>query len=147
MNFRYDMRAGKLTVDYLGAVVCSVTLCGDGLSYVAGCGDSTVRLMDVKSGELLNEYTGHVTGEYETEAAVSSDGSRILSGGIRGDVHVWDMLTGEQLTRLPHGSHVVQSIATHPKETGVLASAAANTVKLWRANDATELLPQTIEIS
>uniref|UniRef100_UPI001293F9D9 WD repeat domain-containing protein 83 n=1 Tax=Lonchura striata TaxID=40157 RepID=UPI001293F9D9 len=53
---RYDLRAGQLCSDYLGSPVTSVCFSKDGQCVLAASLDSTLRLLDKDTGELLGEY-------------------------------------------------------------------------------------------
>ena len=57
---RYDIRVGKMTADYTGHPVTSVTLSKDGQCILASSLDNTVRLLDKETGELLNEYASYL---------------------------------------------------------------------------------------
>ncbi|OWK50138.1 WD repeat domain-containing protein 83, partial [Lonchura striata] len=50
---RYDLRAGQLCSDYLGSPVTSVCFSKDGQCVLAASLDSTLRLLDKDTGELL----------------------------------------------------------------------------------------------
>lgn len=52
----YDIRIGKMRVDHIGQPVTSVRLSSDGQCVLVSSLDSTIRLMDKETGEMLNEY-------------------------------------------------------------------------------------------
>ena len=76
---RYDIRVGKMTADYTGHPVTSVTLSKDGQCILASSLDNTVRLLDKETGELLNEYAAYLVFLYLVKFVVSS-GIRIRIG-------------------------------------------------------------------
>lgn len=93
----------------------------------------TIVRMDPCFGKLYLvdfRYTGHKMADYQIDSCLSADNRLVVGGSVRGDVMIWDLLTGRDLTRLPHGSTVVHSVSAHPKAE-IFLSAATNTVKLW----------------
>jgi mitogen-activated protein kinase organizer 1 len=52
----YDIRMGSLVTDYLGEPVTSVAFSQDSQCVLSSTLDSTIRLLDKETGELLNEY-------------------------------------------------------------------------------------------
>lgn len=51
----YDIREGRLFIDYIGDSVTSVKLTDDNQAYLASSMDGFVRLKDKMNGSLLNE--------------------------------------------------------------------------------------------
>lgn len=130
----YDLRNGKLTADFLGSIVTCVSLNRDGMCYLASCSDNTIKLMDKQTGELLNSYKGHKSGDYQTESCISSDGNLVFGGSVNGDIFIWDFLTADVKLIKTHGAFVVQTISAHPKNL-VFLTGAANTVKIWQKTE------------
>ena len=64
----------------------------DGQCILVSTLDSTVKLMDKDSGEMLNEYTGHVNNSYKVASCVSSADTHILAGSEDGKVYIWDLI-------------------------------------------------------
>ena len=55
----FDIRIGRETSDNLGQPVNCISMSNDGNCILAGCLDSTLRLLDRSTGESLQEYKGH----------------------------------------------------------------------------------------
>ncbi|KAH7689789.1 WD40-repeat-containing domain-containing protein [Dioscorea alata] len=55
----FDIQIGRELVDDLKQPVNCVSLSNDTNCILASCLDSTLRLLDRSSGELLQEYKGH----------------------------------------------------------------------------------------
>ncbi|GBG80471.1 hypothetical protein CBR_g30933 [Chara braunii] len=70
----FDIRMGKVVTDHLDQAVTSVSLSNDGYCVLAGCLDSKLRLLDRRTGELLNEYSGH-----QNKIMLNLDGSDPLN--------------------------------------------------------------------
>lgn len=60
----YDIRLGKMIVDHIGQPVTSVVFSRDGQCVLASSLDSTIRLLDKDTGELLNEYVDLTWNKY-----------------------------------------------------------------------------------
>ncbi|XP_057851224.1 uncharacterized protein LOC131061516 isoform X3 [Cryptomeria japonica] len=56
----FDIRMGREIVDHLGQSVNCISVSNDNNCILASCLDSTIRLLDRSTGELLQEYKGHV---------------------------------------------------------------------------------------
>ncbi|KAF6212938.1 hypothetical protein GE061_010651 [Apolygus lucorum] len=135
---RYDIRSGSLTTDFVGAPIISANMTQDGQCYVAGLDDSRICLFDKSTGELLNEYSGHHTGDYTIDVAVDKKDKVILAGSTDSAIYCWDLIGSSVVNKLQHeDGSVVHSLHTHP--TGAfLMSSTQSQVHLWGEED----LPQ-----
>ncbi|XP_049795271.1 WD repeat domain-containing protein 83 [Schistocerca nitens] len=132
---RYDVRAGELVTDCVAQPVTCVSQTRDGQCVVVSGADSTVRLLDRDTGELLGEYRGHDVSGFTTESCVDNTDRHVLSGSADGHVYCWDLVREKLTETLVHGevkgsASVVSSLSPHPLRSGLL-SAAGGTVKLW----------------
>ena len=59
----------------------------DGTTLVTGSWDKSVRLWDVRSGELRGNLSGH--SGYVSAVAISADGKTIVSAGWLGEIKIW----------------------------------------------------------
>ena len=86
----WDVASGQRikTLDYADFVY-SVAFSPDGKILASAGEDSTVRLRNVESGQLINRLTGH-TGRV-LSVAFSPDGKTLASAGEDGNVRLWDM--------------------------------------------------------
>jgi WD40 repeat protein len=112
---------------------------------VSGCGDSTIRLWDRRSGRLLRTLTGH-EGRGKS-VALSPDGRRLVSGGswaTDATVRIWHRETGDLLLTIrefhddpgpgaQQWGKSVSSVAWSPDGTAIAAGAWDGTVRMWRA--------------
>ncbi|KRX99699.1 WD repeat domain-containing protein 83 [Trichinella pseudospiralis] len=99
---RYDLRQGMLYEDFIGKSVSSVNFSRDGQCTLISSLDSTVRLLEKNSGQLLAQFTGHKNNEYKTDSCFLSSDRQIISGSEDGKVFCWDLLTGNLLYTLNH---------------------------------------------
>ncbi|KAG2365167.1 hypothetical protein BDR07DRAFT_698407 [Suillus spraguei] len=91
--------------------------------------DKTLRLWDLKTGDVLKKMEGH--SDWVWGLAVSRDGQLIASGDWGGEIIIWHGETGESLTQpIKAHSNYINSLDFSPDGT-VLASGSFNKTKLW----------------
>ncbi|XP_055544555.1 WD repeat domain-containing protein 83 [Wyeomyia smithii] len=134
---QYDLRKGELTCDTIGVPITHIVQTKDGQCILAACLDSTIRLVDTDSGELLSEYRGHKTEDYHIECGVIQSDSSIISGSSEGCAVIWDLLEGTELRRLQMKSGVVHSLAPHPTGSDIVF-AIKRQVEVWGHPEETE---------
>jgi beta-lactam-binding protein with PASTA domain len=96
--------------------------------------DSTAKLWDAATGEVIRTFTGHDYPVYS--AAFSPDGAKVLTGSGDPSAKLWNTATGEVLLTLAGANghtNEVYSVAYSPDGSQVLTGAGDNTAKLWNA--------------
>lgn len=106
----YDLRKGELRSDFIGRVsfrfacfvflftqlyaepVTSVVPTQDNQTLLVTTLDSHIRLMDMTSGKMLNDFTGHKNDSYRCRACFGHAEATIISGDEMGRVWAWDLL-------------------------------------------------------
>eukprot|EP00243_Klebsormidium_subtile_P007971 TRINITY_DN3631_c0_g1_i2.p1 TRINITY_DN3631_c0_g1~~TRINITY_DN3631_c0_g1_i2.p1 ORF type:complete len:158 (-),score=15.98 TRINITY_DN3631_c0_g1_i2:64-537(-) len=121
----------RVTSDHLGQPVTCVSLSNDGNCILAGCLDSTLRLIDRASGDVLNEYRGHTNKSYKLGSCFSNDDAVVLSGSEDGQVFCWDLV--EEATRTAFQAHAgtVTGLAFHTAQPCLLTCSVDGTAKVW----------------
>lgn len=74
------------------APVSSLALSHDSNCLLLSCLDSSYRLLDVASGEVLNEYSGAVAQHFRMEGAFDNSDGFVAAGSEDGSVIVWDLV-------------------------------------------------------
>ncbi|KAG2470426.1 WD repeat domain-containing protein 83 [Polypterus senegalus] len=127
---RYDLRVGQLFSDFIDSPVTSVSFSKDGQCMLSSSLDSTLRLIDKDTGELLGEYTGHKNSKYKLDCCFSDKDTHVGSCSEDGKVYFWDLVEGSLALAFSIGSGVVQSLSFHPRESKLLTAMEGN-VQLW----------------
>ncbi|GJQ83536.1 hypothetical protein Trydic_g10888 [Trypoxylus dichotomus] len=128
---RYDIRAGQMFADFVGAPITSVSLTHDGQCILISAADNSVKLFDKTTGEMLAEYIGHRTDDMNVESAVITNDNYVFSGSITGELWCWDLISAKVVKRYDHTLHkVLHSVAVHPRK-DILLTASVNTIKVW----------------
>ncbi len=70
----------------------------DGQSWLTAGTDGVIRQWKADTGAAVGEFTGHDTEVYSL--AVHPEGQLLLSGDLRGRIHVWDLATRQRLRTL-----------------------------------------------
>lgn len=133
---RYDLRMGQLHVDFISSPITCVCFTQDGQCTLSSSLDSTLRLLDKSSGEMLGEYKGHKMKGYKLDCCLSHKDTHVLSCSEDGHVYFWDLVEGSLSLKLPVGKAVVQSLSFHPSEPRLL-TALEGRVQLWAAEEET----------
>lgn len=110
--------------------ITSIAFSRDGQSLACGYLDSSVRLFDTESGNLLGAFVGH--SEPVRAVAVSLDGGTIASGSDDRSVRLWNVSDGSLLRsfkKLPAG---VTSVAFSPHHYFLAWGAEDEVVRLWQ---------------
>lgn len=132
----YDLRGGAVYTDDLGDPVVCVSVSGDGLCILASClsataGGGKCRLLEAKSGTLLNDYKGHENTSFHIDSCFAQHDAHIASGSESGEVVFWDLLSTEVVGRLTGHAAAVCSVACHPTKNMVLSASHDSTVRVW----------------
>uniref|UniRef100_A0A8C6QE70 WD repeat domain-containing protein 83 n=1 Tax=Nannospalax galili TaxID=1026970 RepID=A0A8C6QE70_NANGA len=113
-----------------GPITCTC-FSRDGQCTLVSSLDSTLRLLDKDTGELLGEYTGHKNQQYKLDCCLNERDTHVISCSENGKVFFWDLVEGALVLALPVGSSVVQSLAYHPTEPCLL-TAMGGSIQCWR---------------
>ncbi|XP_059140223.1 WD repeat domain-containing protein 83-like [Physella acuta] len=131
---RYDLRIGRMFSDFVGKAISCVRFTRDGQCILVGSTDTSIKLLDKDSGEMLNEYSGHKNSNYKIDCCLNHKDTHVLSGSEDGAIYIWDLLDAKLLEKLDSKtSKTVHSISFHPTEP-ILLSACGDKVFVWESN-------------
>jgi WD40 repeat protein/DNA-binding SARP family transcriptional activator len=107
--------------------------------------DGTQRVWDARTGEPIQTFTGHLTGEDRQQTAWgvawSPSGDRIASTGSDNVVRVWDARTGEELlTYTEHTGTDTWSVDWSPDGTRIVSSSTDYCSHVWDARTGERLV-------
>jgi mitogen-activated protein kinase organizer 1 len=106
----YDLRKGELRSDYIGCKSFSSTQCqsftiifisdpitsilptNDSQTLLIATLDSTIRLLDLSTGKILNTFKSHTNTSYRTRACFGFGEASVVSGDENGVVWAWDLV-------------------------------------------------------
>lgn len=125
------------------AVATAFALSPDGRLVLSASTDSTIKLWDVKSGQLLRTLLGHeaVTHRGSTSRAVnavafSPDGRRAASAGADRTVRLWEIATGRLLRTSVANNSQVGSVAFSPDGRSIVSGGAFDS--MWNDPESTD---------
>lgn len=99
---------------------------------------TTVKLLDVRTGAVLESLPGDSDPIYSTAIAFSPDGNSIAIAARNHDVTVWSTHGRRLLSTLTGNSNAVDGIAFSP-DGRMIATASGRTASLWNAASGTQL--------
>lgn len=126
-----------LTLTGHAAGITSLALAPDGQVIASASYDKTIKLWNLKTGQLINTLTGH--NSWVRSIAISPDGQTLASGGGSLDpntdtnVRLWNLQTGKLIRTIPGNPDSTSFVGFSPDgQTLVLASETA--IKIYNTN-------------
>ena len=108
--------------------VCYVTFSQDGKQIVSGSQDTTIRVLDAETGEVVAVPLGGHT-NLVNSVAFSQDGKHIVSGLVDNTIQVWDAETGKVVIGPLEGhTSLVDSIAFSQDGKRIVSGSWDNTI-------------------
>lgn len=140
----WDVSSGRmlrLLDNHAEGVVTSVGFSADASRAIAAVQDGTARLWDIERGTVMRRFD---TAPDLVNAAISPDGSRILTGGYLGELGpgLWDAETGGQIlsfNREVVGSAFAGVVAFSPDGSRVAVGWGDGVTQVWDATTGREL--------
>lgn len=133
---RYDLRNGKMFSDFIGTAITCAVYTKDSQCVLVSSHDHTIRLMDVETGEMLGEYTGHKNGKYIIECALNLKDDHVISGSEDGFIYFWDLIEAKVKEKVKlKDNKVIHSIAQHPETNCLLAAFEKSLIVLKNEKD------------
>ena len=137
----WDLNSGELLQKYRqNTWVRAVAISPDGQLMAAGSGidDTTIRIWDIPSKQLVNQLSGH----WSSLRTISfgEDNSSLVSAGYDYTVKSWDISSGEVIHELDQHSNWVYSVAISSDGQLVATGNNNSTITLWDAIRAQKLL-------
>ncbi|KAI9921372.1 hypothetical protein PsorP6_002362 [Peronosclerospora sorghi] len=130
----YDLRVGLLYREQIDEPVVSVAHSPDAHFVLAGCLDSSIRLIEKADGTEVNSYRGHSVLDYKIECVFSSDGAFVLSGSEEGKVFCWNLVDSEQTHSFVAHKNPVRALTCHPEKSMFVTGCVDGSAKVWSNN-------------
>jgi WD40 repeat protein len=113
----------------------------DGQTLVSGDNNKTIKIWNIRTGELLRTLSGS---EFGSRTVAISPDREIVASGSSGIVEVWNLNTGDLLYRL---SGAGSTVAITPDGQTLASGISDNTVKLWnlRSGELRQALPGIVQ--
>ncbi|NER36835.1 MAG: protein kinase [Oscillatoria sp. SIO1A7] len=112
-----------------GSIVASLAISTDGALLASGSRDMTVKLWNLKTGELLQTLTGHT--ERVIAVAFSGDRAMLASGSQDKTILIWKLDSGELKYRLTGHTGAVYALAISPDGKRLASCSWDRTIKIW----------------
>jgi serine/threonine protein kinase len=109
--------------------VFTVAFSPDGEMLASGSFDNTIKLWEIKTGNLIKTLEGHTY--WVNSVAFSPDGEILASGSWDWTIKLWDIKTGKLLKTLKGHTDAVNSVAFSPDGDILASGSEDNTIKLW----------------
>jgi WD40 repeat protein len=129
-----DQRAVGWTIsrpDAHNSPIHSLQFSPDDSCLATGSNDRTVKLWEVRTGELITEMTEHANIVFGI--AFHPKGDRLASASADGTVKIWEIPTGKHRLTLKGSTSGMQCVAFSPDGQSLVAGATDGTIFIWRA--------------
>ncbi|KAK8164705.1 WD40-repeat-containing domain protein [Phyllosticta citrichinensis] len=122
----YDIRMGMVYEDVVGHPVTSLTPTKLADSVLVSSLDSTLRLMDLANGKLLQAFKSpdYTNTAYRIRSTLANKDAIALSGSEDGAVVAWDVVSGEVIHTLQQQQQPPQGTAAAGKKNVVVSAVA-----------------------
>lgn len=98
---------------------------------LASCGnDRTIKLWDLKTGELIRSILDAHTGAIWS-VAIDPSGDKLISGSSDRTIKVWDLQTGKSIRTLRGHTDTVRAVAVSPDDKYIVSGSSDRTIKVW----------------
>jgi len=109
-------------------MVWSVAIRPDDQTVISSSGDKTIKLWNLRTGELLRNLTGHA--DMVLSVGLSRNGQILASSSWDSTIKIWNLRTGELLHTLAQPSKEAWSVAISP-DGQTLVSSNRNIINIW----------------
>ncbi len=129
-----EIRAGTkpiLAAHLIGhsSMVTAVVISPDGQTLATGSRDKTIKLWNLKTGELRQTLTDH--SDRILSLAISSDSQILASGSADNAIKIWKLNGGELVQTLTDHVGAVNAVAISPDGKTLFSGSWDRSVKLW----------------
>ena len=133
----------EISWDGQGGAIMDVVYNVDGARLATAQSDSTARLWDASTGDLLQTLSGHELPVMSV--AFDPSGRTVATGSLDHTARIWDAETGaEKLTLYGHTGGVTR-VAFSPDGAKLATSGEDGAVRLWDVTSGDELLNLTVD--
>ena len=103
--------------------------------------DQTIKLWDVRSGQLIRFFKGH--GDSVYSVAFSPNGKTIASASHDRTIRLWDVNTGHLIRALEGHGSFVHAVAFSPDGNQIASGSYDETLGLWDVSSGRRIAPLT----
>ncbi|SMR49167.1 unnamed protein product [Zymoseptoria tritici ST99CH_1A5] len=120
--WKYGRCSTKVFKGHTNGVMC---LQFDDNTLITGSYDTTAKIWDIKTGEVIRTLTGHTSGI----RCLQFDDRKLMTGSLDSTLKLWDWKTGECLRTFP--AHTDGIITLHFTRRYVASGSRDKTIRVW----------------
>jgi len=133
INYRFDTKLSEeFTLRHIltghSGSIWTVAMSPDKRFLASGSQDSTTKIWNLQSGELLHTLKGYSGTVHRV--IISPDGQILVTGNADGTIKIWNLQTGELLHSRDVHSTFIQSLTLSPDGQTLVSTGADNVLKI-----------------
>lgn len=129
----YDVRKAGIVTDRVGQSITHLRLSNDKNCFLASTLDSSLRLLDKESGELLAEYKAseYKNEEFKLISTLSYTDAYVIAGSENGRILMWDLVEADVVRTLNGHTNAVTCVEYHSDRHIMVSGSLDGSVKVW----------------
>lgn len=125
----YDIRTALYTADEFTEPIQSMSVSFSQKAYVASCTNNKLYLIEKKSGNKVQEYSGHNCEGFRVECCFNLQDSHIITGSTDGKLYVYEIMKKEPIGTVKVAEKPISCIDAH--QSGYVTGSHDGSVQFW----------------
>ena len=109
--------------------VNAIAITPNGKFIISGSNDLTIRIWDLKTGDLIKTIEGHEN--WVSSVSLTPNGKFIVSGAFDHTIRIWELETGRLVNTLKGHKSWINTVAVTPNGEFIISGSNDNSICIW----------------